>query len=58
MTLLPRLAAAVEMFNCGHFSYLYANLALNLRVRYFPMQRTQSYCYRPQSLLGLSLIHI
>ena len=52
MTLLPRLAAAVEMFNCGHFSYLYANLALNLRVRYFPMQRTQSYCYRPQSLLG------
>ena len=52
LTLLPRLAAAVEMFNCGHFSYLYANLALNLRVRYFPMQRTQSYCYRPQSLLG------
>ena len=52
LTLLPRLAAAVEMFNCGHFSYLYANLALNLRVRYFPMQRTQPYCYRPQSLLG------
>jgi hypothetical protein len=52
LTLLPRLAAAVEMFNCGHFSYLYANLALNLRVRYFAMQRTEPYCYKPQSLLG------
>ena len=52
LTLLPRDAAAIEMFNCGHFSYLYANLALNLGVRYFTMQRTEPWCYRPQSLYG------
>jgi len=50
LPLLPRDAAAIEMFNCGHFSYLYANLALNLGVRYFAMQRTEPWCYRPQSL--------
>lgn len=47
MPLLPPGAVVVEMFNCGHFSYLYANYALNLKVRYFAMQRTESYCYRP-----------
>ena len=47
LTMLPPLAAAIEMFNCGHFSYLYANLALNLRVRYFPMQLTEPWCYQP-----------
>ena len=52
LPLLPKDAAAIEMFNCGHFSYLYANLALNLGVRYFPMQRTEPWCYRPQSLYG------
>ena len=52
LPLLPRDAVAVEMFNCGHFSYLYANLALNLGVRYFVMQRTEPYCYKPQSLYG------
>jgi hypothetical protein len=52
LPLLPKDGVAVEMFNCGHFSYLYANLALNLGVRYFPMQRTEPWCYRPQSLYG------
>lgn len=52
LPLLPKDAVAIEMFNCGHFSYLYANLALNLGVRYFVMQRTEPYCYRPQSLYG------
>ena len=52
LTLLPKDSVAIEMFNCGHFSYLYANLALNLGVRYFVMQRTEPYCYRPQSLYG------
>ena len=52
MPLLPRLAAMVEMFNCGHFSYLYANLALNLGIKYFTMQRLEPYCYQPQSLWG------
>ena len=52
LPLLPRDAVAIEMFNCGHFSYLYANLALNLGVRYFTMQRTEPWCYRPQSLYG------
>ena len=52
LPLLPKDAAAIEMFNCGHFSYLYANLALNLGVRYFTMQRTEPWCYRPQSLYG------
>ena len=48
--LLPALAVVVEMFNCGHFSYLYANLALHLGIKYFAMQRTEPYCYQPQSL--------
>ena len=52
MPLLPRLAAVVEMFNCGHFSYLYANLALHLGVRYFAMQQLQRYCYEPPSMYG------
>ena len=52
LPLLPKDAATIEMFNCGHFSYLYANLALNLGVRYFTMQRTLPYCYRPQTLYG------
>jgi hypothetical protein len=52
LPLLPKDAVAIEMFNCGHFSYLYASLALNLGVRYFSMQRTEPYCYRPQSLYG------
>ena len=52
LPLLPKDAVAIEMFNCGHFSYLYANLALNLGVRYFTMQRTEPWCYRPQSLYG------
>lgn len=52
MTLLPAFAAAIEMFNCGHFSYLYANLALSLRVRYFPMQLTKPWCYQPKSIIG------
>ena len=49
LPLLPPAAVAIEMFNCGHFSYLYANLALNLGVRYFLMQRLEPYCYRPQA---------
>ena len=40
------------MFNCGHFSYLYANLALHLGVRYFLMQRTEPWCYKPSSMYG------
>ena len=52
LPLLPRDAVTVEMFNCGHFSYLYANLALNLGIHYFAMQRTEPYCYRPQSMYG------
>ena len=52
LPLLPKDAVAVEMFNCGHFSYLYANLALNLGIRYFAMQRTEPYCYSPQTLYG------
>ena len=52
LPLLPKDAVAIEMFNCGHFSYLYANLALNLGVRYFAMQRTEPWCYSPQSLYG------
>ena len=50
--LLPKDAVAVEMFNCGHFSYLYANLALHVGVRYFAMQRTEPWCYTPSSLYG------
>lgn len=45
--LLPKLATVVEMFNCGHFSYLYANLALNLGIKYFAMQRLEPYCMIP-----------
>lgn len=52
LPLLPEGAVAVEMFNCGHFSYLYANLALRLRIKYFAMQRTEQYCYRPPTLYG------
>ena len=52
LPLLPKDAVTIEMFNCGHFSYLYANLALNLGVRYFTMQRTEPWCYSPQSLYG------
>ena len=52
LPLLPRDAVVIEMFNCGHFSYLYASLALNLGVRYFTMQRTEPWCYKPQSLYG------
>lgn len=52
LPLLPKDAVAIEMFNCGHFSYLYANLALNLGVRYFTMQRTEPWCYRPSTLYG------
>ena len=49
--LLPSLAVVVEMFNCGHFSYLYANLALHTGFKYFAMQRTEPYCMTP-SLYG------
>ena len=49
--LLPKLAVVVEMFNCGHFSSLYSNLALNLGVKYFAMQRTEPWCLTP-SLYG------
>jgi hypothetical protein len=52
LPLLPSGAVAIEMFNCGHYSYLYANLALRLQVKYFAMQRLEPYCYRPQSLAG------
>jgi len=52
MPLLPPGAVVIEMFNCGHFSYLYANMALNLRIKYFAMQRTEPYCYTPQSMHG------
>ncbi|KAL1520535.1 hypothetical protein AB1Y20_022111 [Prymnesium parvum] len=50
--LLPKLAVVIEMFNCGHFSYLYANLALHLGVKYFAMQRREPYCTTPSSLYG------
>lgn len=49
--LLPKLAVVVEMFNCGHFSYLYANLALHTGFKYFAMQRPEPYCTTP-SLFG------
>jgi hypothetical protein len=52
LPLLPKDAVTVEMFNCGHFSYLYAQLALHVGVRYFVMQRTEPWCYKPQSLYG------
>ena len=45
-------SVVIEVFNCGHFSYLYSSLALNLGVRYFLMQRTEPWCYSPQSLYG------
>ena len=52
LPLLPDRAVVIEMFNCGHFSYLYANLALHLGIRYFVMQRIEPWCYSPQSLYG------
>lgn len=50
--LLPPGGVVIEMFNCGHFSYLYANMALNMWIRYFAMQRLEPYCYRPRDLVG------
>lgn len=47
LPLLPKLAVAVEMFNCGHFSYLYANLAMNLGIKYFALQRGEPFCTTP-----------
>ena len=52
LPLLPKDAVAIEMFNCGHYSYLYANLALHVGVRYFLMQLTEPWCYKPSSMYG------
>lgn len=50
--LLPKDSAVIEMFNCGHFSYLYAQLALHAGVRYFLMQRTEPWCSTPSTFYG------
>ena len=50
MPLLPKTSAVVEMFNCDHFSYLYANMALHLGIKYFAMHRTLPECYIPQNM--------
>lgn len=52
LPLLPKDAVTIEMFNCGHFSYLYAQLALHVGVRYFLMQRVEPWCYKPGTMYG------
>ena len=52
LPLLPEGAAVLELFNCEHFAYGYANLARASQLYYEAVRRPERECQEPRDLTG------